>query len=78
MIGWQVYGFGDYGFGVDKRSDRNGQRREEVASIGIGVRAAMGDNFTVSPELSHQLAGRSADTAARNETRLMVCAAARF
>jgi len=76
--GLQIYGFYDYGQAIDDTRERDGQKTEKLSSFGAGARIGLGPNFSVSPEIAHQLTGRSADGIDRHETRLFMEVVARF
>jgi hemolysin activation/secretion protein len=74
-----AYIFGDWGAAIDRDRARDGRAWESLASAGIGARIDLTPWFTITPELAHQLGGRTADTATgRKETRAFIGAIARF
>jgi hemolysin activation/secretion protein len=75
----QFYAFGDWGQAVDRRADRDGDRWETIASVGLGVRIDVTPWLTVTPEVVRQLSGAPVDRLNDDEeTRFFITAVGRF
>lgn len=75
----QLYGFGDYGEAYDKSSARDGQRREKLASVGVGARLDVSPDASLVFEIARQLEGVANDTRSQtHETRVFLSVVKRF
>ena len=74
----ELYGFTDYGRTYD-RADRDGMRREELGSVGIGARIDLRPWLSINPEIARQTAGTATDTTDPDlQTRAYLGLVARF
>ncbi len=79
QIASTFYGFGDWGTAVDRSTLRDGDKRQQLGSIGLGARVDITDSFTLTPEVVRQVAGQAFDTSDPDlETRFLFGAVARF
>lgn len=79
ILGGQLYAFGDYGQARDRTAERDGDRWEELGSVGLGLRVDVSESVTLTPEIAVQVAGRPSDrTNPNRETRFFLSAVARF
>jgi hemolysin activation/secretion protein len=75
----ELYAFGDAGAVHDKNADRDGDRRETLASAGIGARIDVRPWLTITPEIARQIDGTPTDTSSGDrETRALIGVMARF
>ena len=71
--------FADYGRAQDQTEARDGDKTEELGSVGIGAQVAVNDWLSLAPMIVRQVEGTPNDSRdTSHETRFLISAVARF
>lgn len=75
----EVHVFTDWGRAYDRSLARDGDRWEDLGSVGVGARVDVRPWLSITPEVVRQVSGTPADTSdGERETRFFLGATARF